>query len=168
MKEPNVDARLYRTYFKGILDLVSDGRKVDGISFAGSIPPENDLLWRAVRKLGIKPNLHKRAPGMGEADATDHLLQLDLLRLFADKAPDCFALLTGDGAGYKEGKGFLADAERLVNSGWKFELYSWETVCHGYLRKFAEDNGKFIRLEDYYQNITFIKGGRQAVPLKQP
>ena len=74
MKEPNVDARLYRTYFKGILDLVSDGRKVDGISFAGSIPPENDLLWRAVRKLGIKPNLHKRAPGMGEADATDHLL----------------------------------------------------------------------------------------------
>ena len=60
----------------------------------------------------------------------------------------------------------LEQMARLVNSGWKFELYSWETVCHGYLRKFAEDNGKFIRLEDYYQNITFIKGGRQAVPLK--
>ena len=79
--------------------------------------------------------------------------------------PGTIALLTGDGAGINEGQGFLADALRLAEHGWKFEVYSWDAACHSKLKAFAMQNGKYIKLEDYYENITFIEGGRSAKPL---
>ena len=153
IKEPDVDPGSYRTYFKGLLNLVSRGRAIDKVYFAGSIPPKDDALWDAVEKLGIAPTLIPRSESDGEADTTDHVLQTDLLRLgFDSPKPGTIALLTGDGAGINSGKGFLADAMRLAERGWK-------------LRGFAQSNGKYIKLEDYYENITFIVGGRRAVEL---
>ncbi len=167
VKEPGVAREGYRTYFKGLLDLVSLGRDIDDIFFAGSVPPRNDALWNSVKRLGIIPSLLPRSVSEGEADTTDHVLQLALLRLALDHPlPDTIALLTGDGAGMNKGEGFLSDAVRLSRKGWKFEVYSWDAACNRYLRDFARNNGKYIRLEDYYENITFIVGGRQAVPLR--
>ena len=166
-KEPGADPSRYRTYFKGLLDLVVNGRDIDEIYFSGSVPPKNDALWNAVKRLGITPSLLPRSMTDGEADTTDHVLQLALLRLALDHpVPDTIALLTGDGAGLNKGEGFLSDAIRLAGKGWKFEVYSWDAACNRYLRKFAENGGRYIRLEDYYENITFIEGGRQTVPLK--
>lgn len=107
-----------------------------------------------------------RSESDGEADTTDHVLQTDLLRLgFDSPKPGTIALLTGDGAGINSGKGFLADAMRLAERGWNLEIYSWDAACHSKLRGFAQSNGKYIKLEDYYENITFIVGGRRAVEL---
>lgn len=166
VKEPGVQKELYRTYFSNLLDLVVQGRKVDDIFFAGSVPPKGDALWKHIESLGIIPSLLPRSLTDGEADTTDHVLQLALLRLAMDTLePQTIALLTGDGAGINNGQGFLADAKRIAKKGWKFEVYSWESTCHGLLKQFAEENGKFVNLEDYYENITFIKGGRRAKPL---
>lgn len=166
IKEPTVDRGKYRTYFKGLLSLVSRGRTVEAVYLAGSIPPGDDALWDAVKKLGIKTTLIPRSESDGEAEATDHALQTDLLRLGYDvPKPGTIALLTGDGAGINSGKGFLADAKRLAERGWKFEVYSWDAACNSKLREFAQLNGKYIKLEDYYESITYIEGGRRAVAL---
>lgn len=167
IKEPDTQRELYRTYFQGVLDLARNGRKVDDIYFCGSNPPkEGDSLWTAVSALGIDPIIIPRSLTEGEADATDRELQLAILHLYFDHPDaDTVALLTGDGAGIKQGKGFLAEAKRLFDRGWKFEVYSWDIACHGQLREFAETHGKYYKLEDYYENITFIKNGRKPVSL---
>lgn len=165
-KEPGIDKVKYRTYFKGLLNLVAQGRPIDNIYFAGSIPPRGDALWNAVERLGITPSLLPRSLTDGEADTTDHVLQLALLRLALDSpAPSTVALLTGDGAGINSGEGFLADAVRLASRGWKFEVYSWDAACHSKLKEFAQQNGKYVKLEDYYYNVTFIVDGRRAIEL---
>lgn len=166
-KEPGIDKKRYRTYFSGLLELVLQGRPLDNIYFAGSVPPRGDALWNVVEeKLGKAPSLLPRSEKEGEANTTDHVLQLELLRLCMDhKEPGTIALLTGDGAGINEGQGFLADALRLTEYGWKFEVYSWDAACHGKLKAFAIQKGKYVKLEDYYENITFIEGGRSAKPL---
>ena len=116
--------------------------------------------------MGIQPALLPRSITDGEADTTDHVLQLALLRLaFDHPEPNTVALLTGDGAGINSGRGFLADAKRLSERGWKFEIYSWDIACHNQLKEFAITYGKYIKLEDYYSNITFIKNGRRAIEL---
>lgn len=166
MKEPGKQKELYRTHFSNLLDLVAGGRKIDDIFFAGSVPPKGDSLWKHIESLGITPSLLPRSMTDGEADTTDHVLQLALLRLVLDNTePNTIALLTGDGAGINNGQGFLADAKRIAEKGWKFEVYSWDAACHGLLKRFAEENGKYINLEDYYESITFIKGERRALPL---
>lgn len=163
IKEPKAPSEQYRTYFQGLLDLVRAGRPVDDIFFAGSVPPKGDSLWNTVRNLGIAPSLLPRSLTDGEADTTDHVLQLALLRLaFDHPEPKTVALLTGDGAGINSGEGFLADAMRLASRGWEFEVYSWDVACHNQLREFAKTNGKYVKLEDYYEYITFIQNGRRA------
>lgn len=166
IKEPTAEKVRYRTYFKGLLNLVKSERTVDNIYFAGSVPPKGDSLWNAVRQLGITPSLLPRSLTDGEADSTDHVLQLALLRLaFDHPEPSTVALLTGDGAGINSGEGFLADAKRLSTKGWQFEVYSWDVACHSALRAFATENGKYFKLEDYYNYITFIQGGRRPIEL---
>lgn len=165
LMEASVPREFYRTYFAGLLELVTRNRFIDDIFLAGSIPPKNDMLWGSLRRLGIQPKLLPRSITDGEADTTDHVLQLALLRLAMDKPePDIVALLTGDGAGINSGEGFLADAKRLATRGWKFEVYSWDVACHRMLRDFATTNGQYFKLEDYYNNITFIEGGRRPTP----
>lgn len=79
--EPGSDEKLYRTYFSGLLNLVTQSRPVNDIFFAGSVPPKNDALWNTVKQLGIQPALLPRSMTDGEVDTTDHVLQLALLRL---------------------------------------------------------------------------------------
>lgn len=165
-KEPGIEKELYRTHFSNLLNLVVQDRVVDDIYFSGSVPPKGDSLWNQIRGLGITPSLLPRSVSDGEADTTDHVLQLALLRLYMDKPePKTVALLTGDGAGIEGGQGFLADAKRIAAKGWTFEVYSWDAACHGLLKQFANENGKYVNLEDYYENITFIKNGRRVKPL---
>jgi hypothetical protein len=163
--EPNAQKELYRTYFAGLLQLVAGNRQVDDIFFAGSVPPKNDALWNSVREMGIRPSLLPRSADEGEADTTDHVLQLALLRLaFDHPVPSTIAILTGDGAGIYDGQGFLADAKRLHQKGWQFEVFSWDMVCNNKLRSFAQTSGRYVKLEDYYYNITFIKHNREPKP----
>ena len=115
--------------------------------------------------MGIRPSLLPRSADEGEADTTDHVLQLALLRLaFDHPVPSTIAILTGDGAGIYDGQGFLADAKRLHQKGWQFEVFSWDMVCNNKLRSFAQTSGRYVKLEDYYYNITFIKHNREPKP----
>ena len=74
--------------------------------------------------------------------------------------PGIVALLTGDGAGYVEGRGFHRTLERMHRRGWRVEVLSWLHSCRRGMRLWAEENGVFVPLDDYYDAITFREPSR--------
>ena len=75
---------------------------------------------------------------------------------------ETFVLLTGDGAGYSEGKGFIKQLERVKRAGNGIEVVSWNEGCNKQLKKFAEENGLYRDLESAYEKVTFIENKRWA------
>ena len=165
MIEPGRERGIYRTHFRNLFELVRAGRTVEGAYVAGSVPPPSDSLWEYLRKLHIELTLLDKTASGKEQDSVDMSLQTNMFRVAMDNKPSVMALLTGDGAGSKLGKGFLADIQRIHNFGWEFEVYAWESSCNQKLKTFAQENGKFIALETYYYSITFLKGERIVSPL---
>ena len=70
------------------------------------------------------------------------------------------ALLTGDGAGYAEGRGFHRTLERMHKRGWRVEVLSWAHSCNRGMRRWAEANGVFVPLDDHYEAVTFREPSR--------
>ncbi len=165
--EPEAPKELFRTDFKKLFQLVSKDRKVDAAFLSGSIPPPNDSLWEYLRKMGIKLQLLNRTAEGKEQESVDMSLQTMMLRTAVDHLKEetsTIAILTGDGAGKQLGEGFLSDLIRIKKlTNWEIEIYAWETTCSKALKRYAQENGKFIRLEDYYYSITYIQKDREGV-----
>lgn len=165
IKEPNSVMELYRTHFMNLLNLVTAGRSIGKVIFVGSTPPEADAIWKYLRSIGINPDTIARSADGGENDTTDHLLQTKLLRLAFDYEPGVIALLSGDGAGINQNRGFFADLKRMSSKGWQVEVYAWDENCHTDMKKYAKEHWSFTNLSDYYEHITFLQGERPATPL---
>jgi hypothetical protein len=78
--------------------------------------------------------------------------------------PETMVLLTCDGNGYAQGRGFLRQLELVQRHGWQIEVASWDAGCNGNLRAFAQANGVYRPLEPLYDNITFINNKRWVTP----
>ena len=166
-KSMGEDRYAFRLYFPNFVALAVQSRPVREVVWGGSIPPPDDTVWAFLREgCSIEPELLRRADG-GEQETVDHLIQLRMYRHVRKyrEDPGTIVLATGDGKGYYQEDGFLYDVEGFVEDGWSIELLSWEHSCHGRLKEFVEKNGKFISLDAYYNEITFIKGGRVVQPL---
>lgn len=59
----------------------------------------------------------------------------------------------------------MADLKRMYDAYWGIEVLSWEHSCNKDLKEWAEENGVFINLNDYYMSVTFLEGSRLASPL---
>ena len=101
----------------------------------------------------------------GREQGVDDVLQAAMLRDLADLSPGVAVLLTGDGAGQARGVGFHADLERMHRAGWGVEVVSWEHSVNSRMRGWVEVNGVFVRLDDYYESVTFVERTRFIVPL---
>ena len=78
-------------------------RPVEKAIAAGSVPPELRALWNRLEAAGVQVELFDRgAVERGEQQAPDRVLQLQMLRDFADYNgdPGVVVLLTGDGHGF--------------------------------------------------------------------
>jgi hypothetical protein len=161
--EPNEDPYLFRSFFKGLFEVAHRNRNVKSAYVVGSIPPKNSSLWAHIESLGIHLELLERTASNKEA-GVDQTLQTWMFRQAMDNigSDDTFVVLTGDGSGSKLGKGFLSDLRRIHSLGFNFEVISWENGTNGNLKKYAQENGKFIPLENFYYNVTFIKDKRRA------
>lgn len=161
-KEPDQLQELFRTNFNNLFDLVRKNRKVDAAYLSGSIPPPNNSLWDYLKNMGIQLQLLTKSAEGGEQESVDMSLQTMMLRAAIDNIgnPSTIAILTGDGAGKQLGEGFLSDLKRIHKMGWNIEVYSWEKSCNRNLKEFAQTNGSFIALDDYYESITFLKEDR--------
>ena len=161
-KEPVQLKELFRTNFKNLFELVRNNREVESAYLSGSIPPPNNALWDYLKNMGINLQLLNKTAEGTEQESVDMSLQTMMLRTAMDhmSEPSTIAILTGDGAGKQLGEGFLSDLKRIKNLGWNIEVYSWENSCNRYLKEYAQKNGKFIALDDYYFSITFLKEDR--------
>ena len=156
------DARFrVRVHFANMLRLAHAGRPVRKALAAGSIPPEIQRLWNRMEAEGVEVQLFDRfSPERGEQEVPDKVLQTAMLRDMADYDPGIVVLLTGDGAGYQRGVGFHSDLERMHRRGWKVEILSWAASTNQRMRRWAEANGVFVDLDDFYDSITFLEPSR--------
>lgn len=157
---------LVRIQFDNVFRLAHAGRPVGSAVCVGSVPPELRAVWDRLRATGVTIELYERGAGTGTEQGVDQCLQVHMLRVLADVRPPGIAvLLTGDGAGYDTGAGYHADLERLQKSGWGIEVIAWDAACRRALKEWAKAMGFYIPLDDYYDSVTFIEGGRRVVPL---
>jgi hypothetical protein len=155
-----------RIHFDHLYKIATVGRKVARAYCVGSVPPELDAVWGRVKAdTGVVPELYERGKDSGKEQGLDQCLQVWMLRALLDLQPPGVAvLLTGDGAGYDDGAGFHADLERMHKAGWGIEVVSWDGQCAKRLKTWAQDVGSYIKLEDHYEAVTFIEGGRRSKP----
>ena len=152
-----------RINFDNMLRLAHADRPVAHAVAAGSIPPEMRHLWNRLESNGVQVQLFDRSsPERGEQEMPDRLLQLRMLEdaLDYNGDPGIVVLLTGDGAGYLEGAGFHSTLERMHRRGWRVEILSWAHSCNQRMRQWAEENGVFVPLDDFYEAITFMEPSR--------
>ena len=158
------DARYrVRINFDNMLRLAHADRPVEKAIAAGSVPPEMRQLWNRMESSGVEVHLFDRInPDRGEQEIPDRILQLRMLEdaLDYNGNPGIVALLTGDGAGYLEGAGFHSTLERMHNRGWRIEILSWAHSCNQRMRRWAQENGVFVALDDFYDAVTFLEPSR--------
>ena len=168
-REEGDDARnRVRINFDNMLRLAHADRPLQKALAAGSVPPEMRQLWNRMESKGVEVRLFDRGiPGRGEQEIPDRLLQLQMLEDGWDYngTPGIVVLLTGDGAGYYEGAGFHSTLERMHKRGWQVEILSWAHSCNQRMRRWAEENGVFVALDDFYEAITFMEPSRPGFEL---
>ncbi len=171
-REDGSDARYrVRISFENLLRLAHADRPMERALAAGSVPPEMRQLWNRIEGLGVKVQLFDRGqPERGEQEVPDRLLQLRMLEdaLDYNGDPGIVVLLTGDGAGYREGAGFHSTLERMHRRGWRIEILSWARATNQRMRRWAEANGVFVALDDFYEAITFMEPSRPGFELAHP
>ena len=164
---PNARYRV-RIHFDHMLRLAHADRPLKKALAAGSVPPEMRQLWNRMENRGVEVHLFDRgAPERGEQEMPDRLLQLRMLEdaLDYNGDPGIVVMLTGDGAGYLEGAGFHSALERMHKRGWRVEILSWAHSCNQRMREWAEENGAFVALDDFYEAITFMEPSRPGFEL---
>lgn len=156
----------FRIHFANLFSHVVGGRNVEYAFVGGSLPPNNDELWGRFEKLGAKVETQQRGALTGSEVAVDQSIHLAMLERITDsEEPGTMVILTGDGNGFMEGKGFIKQLERAVKKNWKIEVVSWDIGCNRHLREFAQNNGTYVPLEPAYLNVTFINNVRYAAKL---
>ncbi len=152
-----------RINFDNLLRLAHADRPMQRAIAAGSVPPELRQLWNRMESNGVEVQLFDRgSPESGEQEMPDRLLQPRMLEdaLDFNGNPGVVVLLTGDGAGYLEGAGFHSTLERMHRRGWRVEILSWAHPCNQRMRRWAEENGVFVALDEFYEAITFLEPSR--------
>ena len=117
---------------------------------------------------GVEVQLFDRGSATaGEQEMPDRVLQLRMLEDGWDYNgnPGIAVMLTGDGAGYQEGAGFHRTLERMHSRGWRVEILSWAHSCNQRMRRWAQENGAFVALDDFYDSVTFQEPSRPGHPL---
>ena len=164
---PNARYRV-RIHFDSMLRLAHADRPVEKALAVGSVPPELRQVWNRMESNGVEVSLFDRgAPDRGEQEMPDRLLQLRMLEdaLDYNGDPGIVVLLTGDGAGYLEGAGFHSTLERMHRRGWRVEILSWAHSTNQRMRRWAEENGIFVPLDDFYESVTYMEPSKPGFEL---
>ena len=160
-----------RIHFENLYELARAEREVAIAFAAGSVPPQLQQLWNRMENKGVKVALYdRRAREYSEQEMPDIILQKQMLEdaLDYNGKPGIVVLLTGDGAGYYEGSGFHRTLERMHKRDWQVEILSWRNSCNKRMREWAEANGKFVALDDFYASITFLNPSREGFEFALP
>ena len=169
-REGNSARSRVRLDFRNLLEVAQAGRGIEHAIAVGSIPPQLRLVWNRLENEGVTVQLLERGTLHGREQGVDQLLQTAMLRDLADYNgdPGIVVLLTGDGSGFDDGVGFHADLQRMRNRGWRIEVLSWRHSCSRRMREWAEAEGVFVALDEFYDSITFLEAPAPGQPIADP
>lgn len=159
-----------RVDFKNLFRLAHADRDIVRAVAVGSIPPELAHVWNRMEQQGIEVVLLERGINSNTEQGVDESLQNYMLldALIHNGSPGIVTLLTGDGKGFHEGKGFHKAVEQMHKRNWRIEVLSWTPSCNKYMLDWVNEHGTFIPLEDFYTSITYLEspapGMRHAAP----
>lgn len=112
---------------------------------------------------GIRIEVSERGSSSNREQNVDQRIQCEMLQLTkSSHQRGTVVLATGDGAVGSHKEGFQSVLENLLEHGYSIELFSWRRTLNQVLRGWVERHGRYIELDDFYSDITFIDGGRQA------
>ena len=159
-----------RVHFRNLLELARAGREIEHAVAVGSVPPELRQVWNRLENAGVTGQLLERGAMGGQEQGVDQMLQTAMLRDGFDYNgdPGIAVMLTGDGAGFADGVGFHADLERMHRRGWRIEVVSWRHSCNRRMREWAEEKGRFIALDDFYESVTYLEPAPPGRPIAEP
>lgn len=154
-----------RLEYEHLLQVALRGRKLLRGAIVGSMMSEQQA--DAMRRT-CKLKVERYGTVDGNEQAVDQALQVHLLRAGYDyrAEPRTIVLMTGDGAGYGDGRGFRADIERLYQTNWDIELVSWNRSCNPEFRDWANEFGVYLALDEFYDECTY-HDGRKAKALDE-
>ncbi len=151
-----------RLHVENLHRLARSGRDVAKAVCGGSPPMPHR---RRLESLGYLVEEYPRHRVSRREVAVDHAIQTHMRRSLRDSAPAVAVLLSGDGNGYLENRGFLSTLKDMRSAGWGVEVLAWDHSCNKALQTWARSYGAYIPLDDYYETVTFIEGSRRAMPL---
>ncbi len=143
-----------------LLRLAHADRPIERATWAGPASAKMRKLWSGLDANGVKISASEReASGANRPGKPIFYLHERMLADGIDYLdnPGVMVLITGDGAGYMDGSAFHGALERLHRRGWRFEILSWANFCDQRMRQWAEENGAFVALEDFYESITCVE-----------
>ncbi|MDA7968675.1 MAG: NYN domain-containing protein [Gammaproteobacteria bacterium] len=127
--------RQVRIDFQNLLLLAQAGRPIYRTTASGKINRAFQNVLAQLHNVAAGEKLH---PNM-LLDRNNHL-----------DAPGAAVLLSGN-------SDFLDDLMRLHAKKWRVELLSWEHSCNNEMQEWAQENGAFVALDDYYKSVTYLK-----------
>ena len=165
------DARYrVRINFDNMLRLAHADRPIGRVCAAGSVTPS---MQRFLNRLeGNDVDTHLFMPDNSEhvpQEVAIRNLQLNIMEDAVDHldSPSTAVLVTGDGSGYLDGAKLYRTFERLHKRDWRIEVVSWKGTCNQRMREWAQENGVFVALDDFYESVTFMEPSRPGHQLAQ-
>ena len=161
---PNARYRA-RIHFDSMLRLAHADRPMNGLSPPAPRRPKCGSFGTAWRASAWKQACSTKASRIrptGFCSCRCFATRLDCLDC---DSPGIAVFLTGDGAGYLQGAGFHRTLERMRKRGWRVEILSWAHSTNQRMRRWAEENGVFVALDDFYEAVTYMEPSRPGFEL---
>lgn len=157
--DPELSVRVHIAHLR---DVLAGGRDVETAVLVANraIPgPVIDHLRAAFTVEFVEPGRIS-----GREQAGDELLQNALYRTILRRsgASGTVVLATGDGAGWREGRGFCEALAAAARTGHAVEVAAFTCSLNEHLAELARHLGAMVPLDPFYDAITFLEGRRTA------
>ena len=158
-------------HFRNLLELTRAGREIEHAVAVGSIPPELRQVWNRLENEGVTVHLLERGAMQGREQGVDQVLQnrdaarwIRLQRSF--RALRYFSL--GTGQALTMASAFTLTWSACDAAAGALKWWSWRHSCNRRMREWAEENGQFIALDDFYDSVTFLERPAPGEPVAAP
>jgi hypothetical protein len=113
-------------------------------------------------------NVIRRESGKntGNEQANDETLEVRIYETLFSFPPAVLVVGTGDGAGWRQRRGFVPALDAAARLGWAVEGVAWsETANKKLVTWVTAVKGAFVNLDAFYYSLTFVEGGRTVQPV---
>ena len=157
----------FNIHCEKLQELVAAGRPIHQVYFVGDDPLPPERFFDKIATLTERePEMYRRGAQAARKQAIHKAIYTRLLSLwYALIAPETLVILSGDGSKANQRISFLTYAKRVHRFGWNVEILSWRDRLDQTLKEWADAHALVIELDAFYEQITYIEGGRLSLPL---